>query len=393
MANPIIQYKLASLKVSQGRYYVYFRSFNPKTQKLETRRIYVPKYPTKTESIKHGKALVAETNKRLLNGWNPFTEHRIGSTSNLQYQSLDEAVDKVYQIITTGSAKNTVNTWNSYVKSFKNWYKQADLQSLKIYQFDYTLAQAFMDHLLTMKKSNQKPISPISYNNRLVFQKILFKNMVSRGYLKENPFEALTKIKVVENTIRKPFTTDQLTRYANYVKKVDHNFYVLSGLCYYMAIRPIEILRLQKEDFNLKDGILLMPGNKSKNKKTFAVVIPEPFINDLTQYLEKVKPTQYLFGNGYLLQPSYKKTYITTIANKFNKYKEELNLPSNVTFYSLKDTAADMLVKSGMDLKEIRDHYRHSNIAITDKYIKKITPGTFTNTNLIVNYPSMSTES
>jgi len=56
---------------------------------------------------------------------------------------------------------------------------------------------------------------------------------------------------------------------------------------------------------------------------------------------------------------------IQVIANK-------LGFPIEVKFYSLKDTAAERLLENGFNAKQIRDLFRHSDLSITDKYVKRI---------------------
>ncbi len=85
------------------------------------------------------------------------------------------------------------------------------------------------------------------------------------------------------------------------------------------------------------------------------------------------------------LKPAQQYIYPTRIAEHFRDVANQLGISPQVQFYALKDTAADKLIANGFSSKDIRDLFRHSNISITDAYLKK--RNLMTNERLIKDFP------
>lgn len=57
------------------------------------------------------------------------------------------------------------------------------------------------------------------------------------------------------------------------------------------------------------------------------------------------------------------------------------------TFYSLKDTIAERLLKNGFEIKFIQQLFRHHDISITNAYLSNFNP--IVNKELLANFPKM----
>jgi integrase len=150
---------------------------------------------------------------------------------------------------------------------------------------------------------------------------------------------------------------------------LDFDFHIISLYCYYLALRPAEICRLKISDFWLSKGLVVVPASKSKNKKKRIVPIAKPFLEELIRYFKQFPSGYYICSKG--LKPGPVFEHSTRIAEHFRIIANQIQIPSEVKFYSLKDTAADRLIDNGFNVKTIRDLFGHSSIAITDTYLKK----------------------
>ena len=135
------------------------------------------------------------------------------------------------------------------------------------------------------------------------------------------------------------------------------------------ALRPAEICRLKISDFWLSKGLVVVQGSKSKNKKKRIIPIAKPFLEILKEYFKNLPSGFYICSKG--LKPGAVFEHSTRIAEHFREIANQLKIPSEVKFYSLKDTAADRLIGHGFSPKTIRDLFGHSSIAVIDAYLKK----------------------
>ena len=113
----------------------------------------------------------------------------------------------------------------------------------------------------------------------------------------------------------------------------------------------------------------MVPGSKSKNKKKRIVPIAKPFLETLKEYYKDLPAGYYICSKGF--RPGQQFEHSTRIAEHYRKIAIQLQIPSEVKFYCLKDTAADRLLESGFTTKTIRDLFGHSSISATDAYLKK----------------------
>ena len=73
----------------------------------------------------------------------------------------------------------------------------------------------------------------------------------------------------------------------------------------------------------------------------------------------------YIIGNDFT--PSERKCTDKRLRAKWLQVRKALQLPDKYQFYSLKDSGITKMLNI-IDVAEVRDQARHSNIAITDVY-------------------------
>jgi integrase len=112
---------------------------------------------------------------------------------------------------------------------------------------------------------------------------------------------------------------------------------------------------------------VLIPANISKNHK--AAILPIP-LNDFADQLEEIRdrhPDDYIFSDD----PN-KICSMSFWAKRFNKVKDKINLPSNVTLYSLKHTGAIKLLETGASVMDIKMQMRHHSLDQTFEYLRQM---------------------
>lgn len=97
--------------------------------------------------------------------------------------------------------------------------------------------------------------------------------MVEKGYVKSRPSDGISPIsKRLYKKERTVIPVDKVSKITEYCREHDKHFLLACYMLYYCFIRPVEMVRLRIEDFNLKAGTITIPAECSKNKKKQTVI-------------------------------------------------------------------------------------------------------------------------
>lgn len=362
-----------------SRWYISYSVENPFTKKLERKRIYLSHIKNEHNRLRYAQRLINEINHRLDKGWNPL----ISNEGDAKYIFIDDAFNKLLEYKRAYLRKRSMPNYESRVKIMRDWIAQQKLTGIYTFQFSAKHANELMTYLLVKKK-----VKAVTYNNYLSDFRSIFTWFHKQSFTDANPFEGMRYLPE-EKKVRQTFTPDELTRYVDYLKKYDYDFYIISCYCYYCAVRPNEIVQLKIKHIDLQKGIIEIPAEISKNKRQRKIPIAISFLNELKNYIPGKEKEMYLCTkNNGALMPGYKKIAPTRIAEHFKIIAKQLKLPDYVKFYSLKDTCADRLIESGFSAKTIRDLFGHSSIAVTNEYLQS--RNAIVDTRLINEFPELS---
>ena len=137
---------------------------------------------------------------------------------------------------------------------------------------------------------------------------------------------------------------------------------------YATGMRVTEIINLDIDDVNLKDGyVSCSNANKQRNIPLGAISI-----NALKEYIKKARP--------YLIKNEDEKSLFVNINGKrltrqgFWKivkfYKEQAHIEKEITPHVLRHSFATHLLQNGADLKAIQVMLGHSDISSTQVYMQ-----------------------
>jgi len=128
------------------------------------------------------------------------------------------------------------------------------------------------------------------------------------------------------------------------------------------GMRQGEILAMEKDWINLKEGLIIVPRHSQKRKKKEKRVPINSEIRPIVvRLLRKNKGSEYLFVN-----PKAEGRY-TTIQNSWNSILEKAGLKGKpgvdkLRFHDLRHTAATNLARKGKDIKFIAQYLGHSDV-------------------------------
>lgn len=320
------------------------------------------------ERRKIGMAFVHQLNNKLLPYGYPFVKIEIMP----DHINILDALDVAMTIKGRGDKKKTVRTYASVVNHFKKYLHQKELQYINLHDFGYREAVNYMDFLTASKNPGTR-----TYNNYRQFLTAIWSELLDRGYAKENIFGRVKKLKLTDKE-RRMLDKEEAQAILSHVKKTDKMLFLSILLLHYCFVRPGEMRQLRVHHIDLANGVISVPGHISKNNKSEIVTIPKEVIPYLEALgLNEWYRNDYIFGKGVAPHPNIMcgENTLNYRHNKVIKTLLEYKLLRDITglsLYSWKDTGAMNLIRSGIDAYEIMRQMRHSDLSITQTYLKSL---------------------
>ncbi|BDS10088.1 tyrosine-type recombinase/integrase [Aureispira anguillae] len=264
----------------------------------------------------------------------------------------------------------SLQEYKNFIDRFEEYLKLKELDDLKISEFTKAHAIRYLDDVLLTRKVNAQ-----TRNNYMRAMKALFYTLAERDYIEVNPFAAIKTLKETQKK-RRTFTYSEKQTIIQYIKQDNKELLLAVCLCYYCAIRPAELRRLKVGNLDLKIGLIQMDGSQTKNKENATITIPKVLLPLLNSYhLNSYPKSWYLFGAG-ALKPAANPCGRDTISKKHKRVIKNLHLygflkdVEGKTFYSWKDTAARDLIEQGLNIMDLKQHFRHKELATTQRYLQ-----------------------
>jgi integrase len=276
------------------------------------------------------------------------------------------------------SKESTNKAFRENARWLSEFFQERGWQSLRCFSVTQEHIQAYFDDMIVRKKVRNS-----THNTRKNHLRSLLGELVRRDYFNAN-FAAAIKDRPKSDPIRRPLTEVEKAVLFRHAFQNDRALALAMTLLGFLAIRPGELRDLKVGAIDLKRGLVSFPAAFSKNNRASVVTIPEEIVPVLESFgLEKWPPTYYLFGrakgkhNSNLL-PMPDRIGKNTLSYRFRQAVRQLHragaLPDirGVEFYSLKDSLAIYLLDNGVDVESAMRHFRHHDLAIFQRYVKRL---------------------
>ena len=253
-----------------------------------------------------------------------------------------------------------------YILQCKTAYKNR-FGGMKLSQITRKDLFAFKDALKkTPKQRGGEEVTDSTVNRALAGLRRLFNFAVLREYMEENPFPRTSKSGLFysEKTgLRNFFTEDQMTKILdaspNWLRPM-----VLTA--YYTGLREGELLSLQWDRVDLKEGVIYLPRTKTLKDPTGRgqKVVMQRELIELFKGLPKESKLIFPRADG----ERYRKW---NIHKPFKKALAAAGIdPKGFSWKDLRHTTASLMYRKGVPALAIKDQLRHTNIKTTvDFYI------------------------
>lgn len=171
-------------RLTQGKiWYISFSCKHPSTGKMRRVRIKFNRGGSLKERKKEANVIIASLDQKLKLGWNPFIEAAMPKGFSL----MSEALDKFLDVKTKENEENSMRSYRSFIKTFKDWL------TTKGYIENYYTSSFTQADAINFLEDMEDKLSATTYNNYLRFYRSLFNWMVERQYIDENPFAKLRR--------------------------------------------------------------------------------------------------------------------------------------------------------------------------------------------------------
>lgn len=296
------------------------------------------------------------------------TIDQLETAPKLSETNILEALELARKIHCQTDRKETINCYNSHVRLFCKYLKKKKLHRLSIGEFSPKMAGEYMDYWIL-----EKEVSNVTYNNKLTIIRILFKTLLVREYISENPFQRIARKKKAPKK-RRNFTAEERNIVAAHIKANDFWMYYALLFQYYCFIRPAEMRRLRFRNLDLHKGIIQLTEDISKNRDADTVTIPGFLMTDFRhpQFID-YPINYYIFGAGMRPHPRHpcSKNMMNERHRKFlRELKKEGKLKdiTGLSWYSWKDTGLTDFARI-IQPRDLQEQVRHSSLEMTEKYL------------------------
>lgn len=361
-----IDYLPAELKPNKSRWYVQYHVKNPATGKLHRKTIKVNRISSLSDRRRYAKKLVLEINKKLESGWNPFFEQEAPKSYTKLTDALEHYLRHKQKEL---KSKDSIRTYKSHVEILRNFV--VDLKKkpdLLVISFDAIFVREYMDYLYTDRNIGGK-----TYNNYKGIAVGIWNWFIEHLYCKVNPFLSVKKMQE-EKKKRQIIDPETRSRIKDFLVRENKTEYLaMVMLCFHGLIRPKEICLLKPENIRLKDRIVFLTKDMTKDKDDRIVSIS----NELMKYLEAlnidaIPKNNYIFSSGF--KPGKKLIDSRPVGKEWDRMRKALAFPTEYQFYSLKDSGIVQMLMDGISPIEVRNQAGHSSLEQTNEYAKYANP-------------------
>ena len=275
-----------------------------------------------------------------------------------------------------GLRAKSISTYQSKVEEFARWYR---LHAHKTEVVKLGIGMAFIKHL---KQGNRSNTTINTYRTTL---KTLFKSL--KKEIPVNPFDETPKLKERRKSYLY-FDLDMQLQLRQIMIQEDPELWLACQCQYYLLLRPNELRTIRVGAFNLRNAVMRVEGEISKNSYTQSVMIPNEFREQLS-FIKDHQPEDYLFGSKGCPGPvAHNKKFFPDRHQALLK-RHKINT-RDYKFYSWKHTGAVMYYLATGDVKGLKEQGRWHSLDMVNEYLKNL--GVMDIDRVRLNYPKIGSQ-
>lgn len=360
---PILSYTPPKLYTGK-EWYIGFYAFDPTRRSMRRKKIKINFIEKISDRRQYAKGMIKRLNSQLERGWNPWIEaengqayHTVEDVFNHYRRAIEKLFhDDIYR-------EDTYISYLSYIRNLENWNEKQQVPLTYIYQFDSTTVQLFLEHIYIDRDN-----SPQTRDNYLMWLRSFSTWLVQKKYLKSKPAEGIVSLgKRSRKKTRTVISEGDMLRIKDYLVVKNKHYLLACYILFYCLIRPKEMSKIRICDISIRRQTLFIPDDNSKNRKDGTVTVPAKVLQLMIDLNIFNYPGDYFLfsknfepGKDYKSEKSFRDFWLRYL-------REDLKLPANYKFYSLKDTGITSMLRKHPSIS-VRDQARHSSLLTTEMY-------------------------
>ena len=358
----IISYTLPRLHTGKN-WYVDFFAYDPTIDGLRRKKYMLNRY-SKKERKHIATILITNLTQKLLSGWNPF----VNDDKSRSYTTWDAVVSRYIDFVKVSETKKmlkpkTASDYLSRLSVLLSYIEESKVPIKYVNQFDKPFVIDFLDYIVFDKERSSK-----TRNNYRIWLSTFTTWLVERQYITENFVESIKMMKE-EEKYREDIKAEDLHKLKEYTREKRPAFYLACLMEYYTFIRPEELRHIKIGNISIVNQCITIPAEVSKNRREQSVALNDKLLGVMIKQGVFNNPSSdYLFGKD--LRPSKDQIAVNRFRQEWARVRKALGFPNTYQFYSLKDSGIrDLANAEGIVVA--RDQARHTDIAVTNKYLKR----------------------
>ena len=258
-------------------------------------------------------------------------------------------------------SENTLQSYKRDLMQFENYVNSNKLNFIKISEEDM---KKYFSHL----QEDGKKTSTISRNVASI--RSFYQYLVRNKKVKKDPTDKIQSPKV-EKKAPSVLSSQEVALLLEQPKDVDlkgTRDKAMLEFAYATGMRVTEIISLDIDDVNLKEGIVsCKTGAKQRN-----IPLGSLSLKALAEYIENSRPI-------LIKDENVKALFVNTNGKRLTRqgfwkivkyYKEQAHITKDITPHVLRHSFATHLLQNGADLKSIQTMLGHSDISSTQVYMQ-----------------------
>ncbi len=273
--------------------------------------------------------------------------------------SFSYYIDKFlnYLNIEKNYSAHTITNYKADLEEFKNFLVSGKDEGSDIKAIDYFFLRKFLSRL------SEKNLSKRTLSRKISTLKSFFKFLLREGIISSNPAAVLIYPRLekplpkflTEQEIKKILDLPQADNLLNLRNKAILEFLYSTGA------RASEAVSLKISDLDLIGGVAKVKG---KGRKERLLVLGEPAINSLKEYLDKRSDK----NEALFINKNKKALSDRGLRDIIYNYIKKAALSFKVSPHAFRHSFATHLLNRGADLRSVQELLGHSSIATTQVY-------------------------
>ena len=256
------------------------------------------------------------------------------------------------------------NTLQSYERDILQYQVYAEENRMNYAKVDQSDLKRYLDHLSEIGKK------PSTISRNLATIRSFYQFLLRNRKVKEDPTMNLQAPKI-EKRVPSILTSQEVELLLEQPKNVDlkgSRDKAMLELAYATGMRVTEIINLNCDDVNLKEGFVTCSNqNKQRN-----IPIGTISAKALKEYIDNARPILVKDENEEALFVNINGKRLTRQGfwKIVKYYKEQAHISKDITPHVLRHSFATHLLQNGADLKAIQTMLGHSDISSTQVYMQ-----------------------